>query len=180
MRPDKKPEARPTNKKRAIIMDDHQLVKMKSIIKTYQPLIIVTLFSVIISLVLAKDGQELIYRFMGFFLIIFSLFKWIDFFGFVNAFKQYDVVSKLFKPYAYLYPAIEFILGLGYIKMQFLIICNIFTIIVMALLAISIGKAIAQKRKLSCACLGTAFNLPLTIVSLFEAVFMLFMAAIML
>lgn len=161
-------------------MENQQLIKLRQKFKTYLPLIIITIFSIIMSLVLAKDSQEIVYRFMGFFLIIFSLFKWINYFGFIEAFKQYDIVSKFFKPYPYLYPLIELLLGLFYINMQLLILCNIVTIIVMAFLTISIGKAIAQKRSISCACLGTTIDLPLTVVSLFEAVLMLFMAAIML
>src|SRR5690606_9542739 len=100
--------------------------------------------------------------------------------GFVVAFKEYDVVSKVFYPYSFLYPFIEAVLGFGYLSMKLTLVWNCLTIAVMLFNAISVAKALAQKKKINCACLGTVIKLPLTQASLFESLLMLLMAIMML
>src|SRR2546430_1143788 len=53
--------------------------------------------------------------FMGFFLIVFSMFKLFDLEGFADGFQMYDLLAKPVRVYAYLYPIIELALGLGYL-----------------------------------------------------------------
>ncbi len=55
--------------------------------------------------------------FMGFFLIVFSMFKFFDLSGFADGFQMYDLLAKRFRPYAYLYPFLECGLGLAYLAM---------------------------------------------------------------
>lgn len=148
--------------------------------KQYAPLGIITLFSFILSASLMKNEDELLYRFMGFFLSIFSLFKWIDIKGFTQAFKEYDLISKYIPSYLIIYPIIELTLGLLYISISLTILANIVTILFMSSSAVSVIKALLEKRKLTCACLGTTLKLPLTYVSLFEIIFMILMAFSML
>lgn len=45
--------------------------------------------------------------FMGFFLVVFSMFKFFDLSGFADGFQKYDLLAGPFRPYAYLYPFIE-------------------------------------------------------------------------
>lgn len=157
------------------------LYKNKSLdLRSYLPLVIITLFSFVLSVSLMQNQKELLYRFMGFFLSIFSLFKWLDIKGFMDAFKQYDLISKYFPPYLIIYPIAELVLGLCYITLTFTLIANITTIIVMLLNAISIIKVLIQRKNLSCACLGSLLKLPLTYVSLFEILSMIIMAFYML
>ena len=150
------------------------------LLKRYYPLLVILLMSVLLALIFGENLEEITYRFMGFFLVFFSLFKWIDYKGFVVAFKEYDVTSKIFKPYPFLYPIIELVIGCGYLMLHFTAILNIATITIMFLNALSVAKAIAQKRQINCACLGTVIQLPLTTVSLFESLLMLLMAILML
>lgn len=135
--------------------------------------------SLLLALVFKTSKEEFAYFFMGFFLVIFSLFKFVDYPGFVRAFQQYDILTRLLNPYAYAYPFIELFLGIGFLSLHYLKILNVLTIIVMALNVISVGKALFEKRKINCACLGTVIQLPLTAVSLFEALFMIVMAVMM-
>ncbi len=53
--------------------------------------------------------------FMGFFLVVFSMFKLFDLEGFADGFQMYDLLAKPVRAYAYLYPFIELTLGLGYL-----------------------------------------------------------------
>ena len=161
-------------------MEESFFGKLKALVILYSPLIVVTLFSLFLSLGFMRAPHEFAYRFMGFFLVIFSLFKWIDIKGFMAAFAEYDLVSKFFKPYLIIYPALEFMIGYSYLQMDFLLICNILTIAIMGINGISVGKALINKKKINCACLGTSVKLPLTVVSIFESILMLTMAAMML
>lgn len=157
------------------------LYKNKSLIlNSYLPLVIITLFSFVLSVTLMQNQKELLYRFMGFFLSLFSLFKWLDIKGFMEAFKEYDLISKYFPPYLIVYPIVELVLGLCYISLTFTLIANMTTIILMSLNTVSIIKALWQRKKLSCACLGSLLKLPLSYVSLFEIVAMMAMAFYML
>lgn len=146
----------------------------------YLPLVIISLFSLILSASLMKTQQELSYRFMGFFLALFSLFKWIDIKGFMESFKQYDIVSKYLPSYLLIYPILELVLGILYVSLTLLTITNIVTILIMGMNGFSVIVALYQKKNLNCACLGTVLKLPLTFVSLFEIIFMTLMAFLML
>src|ERR1700730_19450143 len=44
--------------------------------------------------------------FMGFFLVVFSMFKLFDLEGFADGFQMYDLLAKPVRAYAYLYPFI--------------------------------------------------------------------------
>lgn len=145
-------------------------------LKQYLPLIVITCFSFILSVCLMENEKELLYRFMGFFLSIFSLFKWIDIKGFVEAFKQYDLICKYFPPYLMIFPILELTLGLCYISLSLTLIANVITILLMSANAVSVIKALFQKKQLNCACLGATLKLPLTYVSLFEVIFMILMS----
>jgi hypothetical protein len=153
--------------------------QLKDWILTYMPLMVVTFFALLLSAVFFKNINDFIYLFMGFFLVIFSLFKWIDLQSFMQAFSLYDLVSKKFKAYLWIFPLLELVLGLNYLSQGFLLIGNSLVVVIMSINAISIGKAIYEKKKIFCACLGGAIKLPLSKVSLFETLVMLVMAAMM-
>jgi hypothetical protein len=162
-------------------MPDHkefETQRSKGIIQ-YLPLLIITLYAGVLSFVLMNSTQAFMYRFMGFFLSVFALFKWVDIKGFVSGFKEYDLFSRVFPPYLIAYPIVEAFLGLLYVSMYSIKIANITLIVVMVINAISVVYALIKRRKINCACLGTAIKLPLTVVSLFEIVLMLVMGVLM-
>jgi len=117
--------------------------------------------------------------YMGIFFIVFSLFKIIDWKGFVNAFSMYDILAKHFKPYAWVYPAIEFILGLLYLFKIYILGSAWVTLFIMGIGAIGVGKNMMSKNKIQCACLGTKINVPLTKVTLLENILMFIMALVL-
>jgi hypothetical protein len=161
-------------------MEDSFFKKIQTIFFQYLPLIVITLFALLLALGHEGRSSDYVYRFMGFFLCTFSLFKWIDIKGFTQVFQEYDLLAKIFKPYMFIYPAAEFIVGYGYIQLELLYVCNILTIVLMLLNGISISHALVKRKKLQCACLGTVVKLPLSVISLFESLLMLVMAAWML
>ncbi len=119
--------------------------------------------------------------YMGLFFIVFSLFKMPDWKGFVEAYRQYDLLAKAVPFYAWIYPALEFILGAWYLVNYFtdgfiLLSLAWITLMIMGFGGIGVGIKLAKKEKFQCACLGTKLNIPLTKVTLLEDIIMVLMA----
>jgi len=54
-------------------------------------------------------------KYMGWFFIVFSIMKMLDWKGFVNAYSMYDIIAKRVEFYGWIYPGIEFVLGVMYL-----------------------------------------------------------------
>jgi len=118
--------------------------------------------------------------YMGIFFLVFSLAKMPDWKGFVSAFSTYDILAKNIKFYGWIYPGIEFVLGILYLTNTFIFGTAWATVFVMGIGAIGVGSKILKKEKFQCACLGTKINVPLTKVTLLEDILMFVMALIIL
>lgn len=118
--------------------------------------------------------------FMGFFLIIFSMFKFFDLSGFADGFQMYDLLAKRFRPYAFVYPFLECGLGLAYLSMRNPQAVYIVTIILMGFGSLGVFAALSKKLDLQCACMGTVLKVPLSTVALVEDLGMVVMAVAML
>ncbi len=153
-------------------------------LKDFLPLII--LFTLIGAFTIAHQLYEgfnltnAMSDFMAGFFIVFGSFKLMRWHGFAQAYSTYDILAQRSMAYAYAYPLIEIGLGIVYLLRIFPVAANIITIIVMAISSIGVIKALMNKRDIECACLGTVFKIPMTIVTLMEDVIMLAMALIML
>ncbi len=157
----------------------------KSWFATYQPLLLVIAYIIIISLTIEISiGHFVLNRwmqhFMAGFFIVFSFFKLLDLNGFANSYAMYDLLAKHCKPYAYLYPFIELGLGLSYIMQLHMTAVYWVTLIVMGFSSIGVILAVSKKQAIRCACLGTGFNLPMSTVTIIEDLAMVAMAAFML
>jgi len=118
--------------------------------------------------------------YMGIFFIVFSLMKMPDWKGFVNAFSMYDIIAKRVKGYAWIYPGVEFVLGILYLFGIYVIGAAWVTLFIMGIGSIGVAKNIFSKNKVKCACLGTKINVPLTQVTLLEDIIMVIMAIMLL
>ena len=147
-------------------MENHQ----HNDVTNYKPLIIVVLFCFVLSLIQLKSTGAFMYPFMGYFFIFLSLFKFFDLNGFVDGFSTYDLVTQRVRPYGYVYPFIELVLGCAYLAQFELYITNWVTLIIMAISGLGVVKSVRSGRDIKCACLGTAFKLPLSTVSIVENV----------
>jgi copper chaperone CopZ len=153
--------------------------------QTFRPLFIILAYIVggtIFIAIMTNDfsSYSLMRNFMGGFFILFSLFKIIDLHGFVEGFQSYDLLAQKWKPYAFIYPFLELVLGMLYFANIFPTITNIFTLIIMLIGTLGVAQALLQKRAIQCACLGTIFKLPMTKVTLAEDLLMGIMALMML
>ena len=125
-------------------------------------------------------------HFMGLFFITFSAFKLVNLRGFVDAFSQYDILTRRYKLYGYLYPFLEFALGACYLSKYRLLLSatgtNMVTVALMTLTSAGVLGALRTPgvAPLKCACLGGGFKLPMTQVTLMENVVMIAMSVFML
>jgi YHS domain-containing protein len=118
--------------------------------------------------------------FMGFFLVVFSMFKFFNMEGFADGFQMYDLLAKPVRPYAYLYPFIELGLGLGYLSHWQPTVIYTATVIVMVFGSLGVLNALRKGLDLECACMGTVLSVPLSTVALIEDLGMAAMAGAML
>lgn len=119
---------------------------------------------------------------MGLFFIFFSLFKVIDIPAFAKGYQEYDLISRRWRGWGYVYPWLELCLGAAYIlalRAPNPLWLHIVTIIVSLEVCVSVAIKLAKRETFQCACLGTVLKVPLTKVSLIEYVLMGAMAALM-
>jgi copper chaperone CopZ len=145
-------------------------------LKIYYPLFLVVGLIAVGSL--AGPGWML--NFMGGFFLVFGAFKLLDVPAFANAYARYDVIAKAFKPWGYAYPLIETALGLAFL-FRFQIPTMLWVALVLSLIgAIGVIQANLRKETIQCACLGTVFQLPMSVVTIIESLGMAITAAGML
>jgi YHS domain-containing protein len=152
----------------------------------YIPLMVIIVLAVLASF--AKQvhygagwiGMAWMHDFMGFFLVMFSMFKFFDLEGFADGFQMYDLLAKPVRGYAYVYPFLELGLGLGYLSHWQPIFVYIATIVLLGFGSLGVLRALAKGLDLECACMGTVLKVPLSTVALLEDLGMALMAAVML
>ncbi|HYF54378.1 MAG TPA: MauE/DoxX family redox-associated membrane protein, partial [Salinarimonas sp.] len=118
--------------------------------------------------------------FMAGFFLVFSFFKLLDLRGFADAYRSYDVIARRSRLWALAYPFVELALGVAYLLRWQLTVVNAVTLVLMIVGSVGVVRALLQKNRIRCACLGTALNLPMTTVTLVEDLGMAAMAALML
>lgn len=124
--------------------------------------------------------HEVMRLFMAGFFIVFSFFKFLNLRGFADAYQGYDVVAQAWPAWAWIYPFVELGLGIAYLADINLRAINWLTLVLMLVGSIGVFNALAKRRAIRCACLGTVLNLPMTTVTLVEDLGMAAMAAYML
>lgn len=119
-------------------------------------------------------------NFMGFFLVIFSMFKFFDLEGFADGFQMYDLAAKRVRAYAYVYPFLELGLGLGYLSGIYPAVIYSGTIVLMSFGAVGVLIALKKGLDVNCACMGSVLKVPLSTVALTENLGMTAMGLFML
>ena len=149
--------------------------------KSFVPLIII--FALIVAFALAASSyrqlftyQSVMIDFMAGFFIVFGCFKLLKLGAFVEAYSMYDVITKRFKPYGYIYPFLEIGLGLAFLLRFEITIVAWITLALMIINSVGAYEGIRDKKVLMCACLGTVFKLPMSYVTIGEDALMAIMA----
>lgn len=153
--------------------------------QSFKPLIIV-FFYILITVVVVEGmhGNFSWMRAMGVYMaafyLTFSLFKWINIDGFVQAYQTYDIIAQRWAPYGYVYATLEAIFGFAYILVPMSPVLNSMGFLLSVISMAGVYRVLREKRTVQCACLGTSFNLPMTKVTLIENLVMAVMSALML
>jgi cation transport ATPase len=152
---------------------------------TYWPLFLVLLYIIGGTLLLQQGSAGWSWHlamnsFMGLFFVGFAFFKLLDVPKFADAFASYDLIAARSRVYGLAYPFIELGLGSAYLLGLLPTLTNSLTIVVMGVGLIGVVRAVRSGRAIRCACLGTAFNLPMSSVTIIENSSMVLMAAAML
>jgi copper chaperone CopZ len=148
---------------------------------TYKPLLLVFAYILAASVFIQLStgtisaSQTMRYFMAGFFLT-FSFFKMLDIAAFADAYAGYDLLAARWKPWGYIYPFVELALGLAYLLNWQPQWVNAITFVVMGFSTIGVIRAVMNKQKIRCACLGSVFALPMSTVTIVEDVAMVLMA----
>lgn len=117
---------------------------------------------------------------MGFVLVLFGLIKMSDVVGFAKGFAMYDPLAKRSDTYAQIYPFLEITLGILFILQLLILPITLITLFIYSASLYGAVQSLRKKEDLHCVCLGTYFKLPLSIVTILEAGFMIAMCVWML
>lgn len=142
-------------------------------LSTYKPLLLVISYVLGASLLWETAQSEwhwmrVMNHFMGFFFTGFAFFKLLDIGKFADAFSTYDVIAKRSRWYGLAYPWIELAIGILFLTQSELFFVQAITFVIMSTGLIGVISAVRQKRAIQCACLGTVFNLPMSVVTIVE------------
>ena len=128
----------------------------------------------------AFDVMDWMSDFMAGFFLVFSFFKLLNLKGFAEGYRSYDIVTRSFPVYGFVYPFVELLLGLAFLTRFEPVLTNIVTLLVMGVSTIGVVQSLLKKTPFQCACLGTVIQLPLSKVTLFEDLLMVGMSIVML
>lgn len=145
-------------------------------LETYYPLLMVMGLIALTSFA----GDSWMMSFMAGFYIVFGAFKLLNVPAFAESYAKYDIIAKVFKPWAYAYPFVELGLGLAFLFRFHLLPATWAALILSLIGAIGVIQSVSRKETIQCACLGNVFNLPMSTVTIVENLGMAAMAAWML
>ena len=161
----------------AISTDEEEPVTLK----TYLPIFLIFGYITAITLIVqfvkgSFDLDEWMRHFMAGFFLVFSFFKLLDVPAFAMSYRSYDIVAMAIPGYGYIYPFIEFALGVIFLIPSLSLIGYWAALVVMTVSIIGVIQSMLRKSRFQCACLGAVFKLPLSKITLFEDALMIAMS----
>jgi copper chaperone CopZ len=161
---------------RAFVLDDAASLPAPAWIKAYYPLFLVM---ALIAVVPIATGSFMgwMMGFMAGFYIVFGAFKLLDVPAFARSYAQYDIIAKHVPAWGYIYPFVELVLGFGFLFWFNMVALSWVALVLSLIGAIGVIQANKSKQKIECACLGTVFKLPMSVVTVVENLGMAAMAA---
>jgi copper chaperone CopZ len=145
-------------------------------LKPYYPLFLVMALITIVPLATGSFMGWMM-GFMAGFYIVFGAFKLLDVPAFARSYAQYDIVAKQVPAWGYIYPFVELALGFGFLFWLDMMTLSWIALVLSVIGAIGVIQANLAKQSIQCACLGTVFQLPMSVVTIVENLGMAAMAA---
>jgi copper chaperone CopZ len=143
---------------------------------TYYPLFLVLGLIALVSFA----SESWMMAFMAGFYIVFGAFKLLDISAFANAYARYDVIAERVKAWGYVYPFVEVAMGFAFLFWWEMRAMAWLALVLSLIGAVGVIRATRSKQIIQCACLGTVFKLPMSVVTIVENLGMATMAAWML
>lgn len=158
--------------------------QVKSWLVTYKPVILIFVYIATITILIEWksghfDPMEGMRYFMAGFFLVFSFFKLLNLKGFAESYAMYDVLAKRLPAWAYIYAALEVLLGVTYLIDFQPIVVNAVTLVIMSISIVGVLQTVLNKKSIQCACLGAVFNLPMSTVTIIEDGLMIVMSLVM-
>lgn len=166
-------------KYRASAVGDLSLPGTANWFSTYYPLLLVMALIAIVPLA-SGNFMGWMMGFMAGFYIVFGAFKLLDVPAFARSYAQYDIVARYFPAWGYAYPFVELALGFGFLFWLDMRVLSWIALALSLVGAVGVIKANRSRQKIECACLGTVFKLPMSVVTIIENLGMAAMATWML
>ena len=166
----------PVGKYRAQALGDVVAADATSWFKSYYPLLLVMTLIAVVPLA-AGTFMGWMMGFMAGFYIVFGAFKLLDVPAFARSYAQYDIVAKHVPAWGYVYPFVEVALGFGFLFWFDMLTLSWIALVLSVVGAIGVIQANLSKQTIQCACLGTVFQLPMSVVTVVENLGMAAMAA---
>ncbi len=164
---------------RASLVGDETSLVQTSWISTYYPLLLVMGLIAVVPLATGSFMGWMM-GFMAGFYIVFGAFKLLDVPAFARSYAQYDIIAKHIPAWGYAYPFIELALGFGFLFWLDMWLLSWAALILSLIGAAGVTRANLSKQTIECACLGTVFKLPMSVVTIIENLGMAVMAGWML
>ncbi len=151
-------------------------------IVAYWPIALIYVVAAVISLYTVQFHvyPDYMSHLMGWVLVFFGIIKLSDVVGFAEGFAKYDPLARRSIVYAQVYPSLEITLGILFILQLLILPATLVTLFIYSASLFGALQSIMKKETLHCVCLGTYFKLPLSTVTIIEAVFMIGMCIWML
>lgn len=125
------------------------------------------------------NAIEWIRWFMGGLMIIFGGLKLMGIEVFIKVFPLYDLIAKRIKPYRFVYPLLQVLLGMFFITGSIPLIRNSVTIIISLSGLIGMIKVVSRRGAIRLSYLGTILRLRFSTVILIENTLMVLLGMIM-
>jgi len=109
-----------------------------------------------------------------------SFFKFLDLKSFANSYQMYDLIAAKWITWGYIFPFVELSLGISYLINIAPYTTNFTTFIILLISSLGVIKSNLDKKEIKCACLGSVFNLPMSVVTIIEDLSMVAMSGLML
>lgn len=157
----------------------------RSWLDTYKPILLIGAYITGATLLIQAVTEEAnwhtwMQHFMAGFFLVFSFFKLLNLKGFAESYSSYDIISKKWAGWGYVYPFVELGLGIAYLINFNPPVTNAVTLVVMSVSIVGVLQSVLSKRKIQCACLGAVFNLPMSTITVIEDALMIAMSTAML
>ena len=169
----------PVGKYRAQAVSSEVAADATSWLESYYPLLLVMTLIAVVPLA-TGNFMGWMMGFMAGFYIVFGAFKLLDVPAFARSYAQYDIVARYFPAWGYAYPFVELALGFGFLFWLDMQVLSWIALALSLVGAVGVIKANRSGQKIECACLGTVFKLPMSVVTIVENLGMAAMATWML